>query len=374
MERICHVTSAHPPEDGRIFRRACQSTAMAGYDTYLIQPGESYEKNGIHIKGIGNPTRPGRLYRMTTFAKTAYKEALTVDADLYHLHDPELLPYALKLKRHGKAVVFDSHENYIEQIRNKPYLPGIVAKVASKIFDVYSRHIFSRIDGLTYAGNGESPTIFDDMCKIVVPTDNLPWLNELYDQYDPNSKREPNTACYIGGLDEVRGITQIIKACYKAGCKLYLAGNFHSTSYKEKVFAMKEYSCVEYLGVIGRKEVVSLLQKVEIGLCTLLDVGQYYKMLNLPTKVYEYMSMGMPVIVNDSLYNKKIIEELKFGVCVNPMDEDVFSSTLVELLKNDLQRERMGKNGRKAIKDRYSWDSAQHKLLDMYRTILKTNQ
>ena len=29
MKKICHVTSAHPPEDGRIFRRECVSAAMS---------------------------------------------------------------------------------------------------------------------------------------------------------------------------------------------------------------------------------------------------------------------------------------------------------------------------------------------------------
>ena len=151
---------------------------------------------------------------MTSFAKKAYERALDVNADLYHLHDPELLPFALKLKKHGKAVVFDSHENYVEQIRNKPYLPGKVAAFASKLYDQYSKRVFAKIDGLTYAGNGETATIFDNMCLRVVPTDNYPWLSELYDKYDDTVEKEKGTACYVGGLDEVRGITQIIKACY----------------------------------------------------------------------------------------------------------------------------------------------------------------
>jgi len=370
VKKICHVTSAHPPEDGRIFRRACVSSAKAGYETYLVERGNSYDKNGVHIVGIGMPARKSRIYRMTAFARKAYRQSLELNADLYHLHDPELLPYALKLKKHNKAVVFDSHENYVDQIKEKPYLPKVVARVAAKVYDTLSRRVFAEIDGLTFAGNGETLTAFDTMCQRVVPTDNLPWKYELYDKYDKGISREKNTACYIGGLDEVRGLTQCIKACYKAGCKLYLAGVFHSDAYREKVMSMAEYSCVEYLGVIDRDQVAELLQKVEIGLCTLLDIGQYYKMINFPTKVYEYMSMAMPIIVNDSLYNVRRVKELQIGLCVDPMDVDAYSDAIKKLMESQELREFYGRNGRKAIDEHYSWDSAQEKLLAMYHDIL----
>ncbi len=370
MKKVCHVTSAHPPEDGRIFRRACISAAMAGYDTYLVERGDTYDKNGVHIIGIGKPEKTGRIYRMTTFAKKAYEKARELDADLYQLHDPELLPYAKKLKSLGKADVFDSHENYLEQFRNKPYLPKPAAVLLSKWFSSYSRKVYGMIDGLTYPGNDECKSVYDGLNKRVVATDNLPWLNELYDKFDSTIEREPNTACYVGGLDEARGITQIIKACGKAGCKLYLAGNFSSEEYRKSLENLEEYTCVEYLGIIGRNKVVDLLQKVSLGLCTLLNVGQYYKMQNLPTKVYEYMSMSMPVILNDSPYNIKINDDLHIGFCVNPMDIVAMSEAIRNVVDNPESCRIFGENGRKVIKNRYCWDREQDKLISMYRDIL----
>lgn len=242
MEKICHVTSAHPPEDGRIFRRACISSVKAGFQTYLIQPGESYRKNGVHIVGLGKPKKTGRLYRMTLFAKYAYEKALAVDADLYHLHDPELLCYAKRLKKQGKAVIFDSHENYVEQIKNKSYLPKILASAASKLYDNYSKKVFLRIDGLTYAGNGESATIFDTLCRRVVPTDNLPWLSELYDKYNPEVAREEKTACYIGGLDAGQRQELLVKMA-EAGvaCNVHYKPLPLMSAYKALGFDISDY-------------------------------------------------------------------------------------------------------------------------------------
>ena len=108
MIKVCHMTSAHEEEDIRIFRKECVSLAEAGYDVYLVERGESYEKNGVHIVGVGE-IPAGRLKRMTQGAKKVYAAAKALDADIYHFHDPELLPYGLKLKKAGKKVIFDSH-------------------------------------------------------------------------------------------------------------------------------------------------------------------------------------------------------------------------------------------------------------------------
>ena len=140
MVKVCHMTSAHSPEDVRIFVKECSSLAEAGYDTYLIERGKSYEKNGVHIVGVGD-FYGSRLQRMITLAKLVYEAAVKVDADIYQIHDPELLPYALKLKKRGKKVIFDSHEYYNDQLRKKPYLPGWASVIIASIYKVYESYL-----------------------------------------------------------------------------------------------------------------------------------------------------------------------------------------------------------------------------------------
>ena len=88
------------------------------------------------------PSGGGRLERMTSFAKKVYEAALAVDADIYHLHDPELLPYGLKLKKRGKKVIFDRHEVYVEQIREKAYLPRWIRGLIAGVYGMYQSHVF----------------------------------------------------------------------------------------------------------------------------------------------------------------------------------------------------------------------------------------
>ena len=371
MYKVCHVTSVHQPEDGRIFRRACVSLAKAGYDTYLVERGESYDKDGVHIIGIGKPEKPGRLYRMTTFTKKAFEAALKVDADLYHLHDPELLQFARQLKKKGKKVVFDSHENYVLMIKEKKYLP--FPTLIAKWFERYSNKIFSEIDGVIYPNTGEYYTNLSKICKHICVTGNYPWKHELYDYYSAEIPKEKRTACYIGTLTRGHGIIEIVKACYQAGYKLYLAGTFDTEDFKKEVLSLKEFSCVDFLGVIGRDKVLDILQKVEVGLCVLHHIGQFYPAGSLSTKVYECMAMAIPVILNNSPYNVNIIRKYGFGICVRPLEVSEIAKALQEYAVNEKLRRDTGKRGQELFLNKFCWDQEQNNLIKMYEEIFEDN-
>ena len=53
MKRVCHLASVRSSDDTRIFHKECASLAEAGYEVYLVAPGESREELGVHIVGVG---------------------------------------------------------------------------------------------------------------------------------------------------------------------------------------------------------------------------------------------------------------------------------------------------------------------------------
>ena len=110
--RICHVTSVHNSDDVRIFEKECVSLAKKDeYEVYLVAPGESRNDKNVSVIGIGEKPS-SRIRRMINFSKNAYKEALKADADIYHLHDPELLRYALSFKKKGKKQPSQLHKAF----------------------------------------------------------------------------------------------------------------------------------------------------------------------------------------------------------------------------------------------------------------------
>lgn len=221
MIKVCHVTSAHGEEDDRIFLKECISLADNGYEVYLVERGNTYDKDGVHIIGLGEIPE-NRLKRMISGGKRAYRKAMEIDADIYQLHDPELLPYAVKMKKKGKTVLFDSHEDVPAQIMDKYWIPGFLRCLTAKLYKSYETHVVKRIDAVVAA----TPHIaeqFAGRAKKIEIINNYPKLNDIQYHDAPFANRE-RIICYAGGIDEIRGEKIMIEAMRDTDGKMIIAG------------------------------------------------------------------------------------------------------------------------------------------------------
>ena len=371
--KVCHISSAHAPNDTRIFHKQCASLARAGYDTTFVvkakdpqSVGETTEK-GVRVIQVPVDTS-SRLKRMLFGAKAVYQKALEVDADIYEFHDPELLPYGLKLARRGKRVIFDSHEDYPTQIMEMGWIPVPLRRLISGAYKAYETHVVKNLDAVLFPCLKNGVNIFEGRAKRVVIISNAVMLEEVPQQLD-FSHKEDKTICCTGSLTYQRGITHLIKAAYKAGAKLILAGRYESEAYQPELEAMPEYACVEYLGYLDRQGPPPPPGRSRIGMSTILNVGQYASLDNFPTKVYEYMAAGLPVIVSDYPFMRRSVQEDGFGVAVDPADTDAIAAAIRQILSDPQAAARMAENGRQAVLHKYNWGIEEEKLLALYRSL-----
>lgn len=364
------MTSVHQRYDGRIFEKECKSLVQNGYDVYLIVNDDLSDEINHDVKIISTNFKPkNRLDRFLHSNKHMFEQALKVDAEIYHFHDPELLYVGNKLKKWGKKVIFDSHENFPLQLQEKQYIPKLFRNIIANCYTLYETFSVKRMDAVIFPCTYNSINPFKNRVSKTILLDNFPLLNEFYDQYDEDVVKQENTVCHIGSLNPNRGITDIIEAAYKARACLILGGAFSSETYFNQVRRMPEFSCVDYRGFISRDEVLKVYGHSKIGLCTLLNVGQYNKSDNFATKVYEYMSMGLPVILSDSPYAREVMKTYKFGITVNPANTQEIVNTISYLLKHPKIAREMGKCGRLAIKEKFNWSIEEQKLIALYNSL-----
>lgn len=370
MIKVCHMTSVHNRYDVRIFKKECRSLANNGYEVTLLVNDDKDDEVIDSVKIISTKFLPkNRVDRIIKSGNKLYEKAIQVDADIYHFHDPELLPIGNKLKRSGKYVIFDSHENYYLQIKEKYYIPKIFRKIVSYFYFKYETYSVKKLDAVIFpcTFNGKNP--FKGRAKDTILIDNFPLLDELFYKYDDKEIKANKAICYVGGLTYNRGITNIIKASYKVGAKLILGGNFSPEGYYEELINTKEYSGVDYRGFVNRGEVLRIYEESSIGICTFMNLGQYDKADNFSTKVYEYMSMGLPVIISDYPYAREILKNYEFGIAVDPENIDEIADA-IEYLTNNLDIARkMGMEGRRAVKEKFNWGIEEKKLLELYKQL-----
>jgi len=115
IKKVCILTSAHPPFDDRIFHKEAKTLVNAGYPVVLIAQHDNNEiVDGSRIVPL--PTSKDRFDRMTRIVWKLFKLALKEKADIYHLHDPELLPVGFFLKLFIRTkVIYDVHEDVPQQ-------------------------------------------------------------------------------------------------------------------------------------------------------------------------------------------------------------------------------------------------------------------
>lgn len=363
MNKVCHISSVHGRYDIRIFEKECVSLAKAGYDvTYLINDSNGYEENkNVKIKSI-NFKYGNRINRILSSKKAFLKKALEIDADIYHFHDPELLPLGYKLKKKGKIVIYDSHEDVPRQILAKYWIPKIIRRLTSNIFEIYENFIAKQLDSIITP----TPHIFDRFYKIndnTIELSNFPLLHEFRNQ--SSDKKTKKTACYIGGISKNRGIIQIAEATNKKDIELVLCGKFESEDFKKEILA--NYSNINYLGVVDRIKIAEVVGQSAFGFVTLLPTPNHIN--SYPIKMFEYMAGGIPVIASDFPLWVDIVQGNDCGVCVNPYDVNEISTAIESLISNEERAVEMGRKGKKAVFKKYNWNAEEEKLLILYNKI-----
>lgn len=379
MTKVCMITTDHSPFDDRIFYKEAVSLKNAGYEVSVIGRTNSNLHERVHGTDVIGLKKGKGIKSNPILWRALAKESSRVDASVYHCHEPESFLVALYLRLFkGKKIVYDVHEYYEDVVE----LVGLPLKIflvfmlyiVEPLFCRYTSAVITADEGIAkryrkYSDNVTS--IFN------FPTTEI--FNHSADDYEGIKGKYANNflVIYVGGLSEERGILDAIKAVHRASAeqrriKLLLIGSFMSKDFEEtcvQYVGLNELQDnVEFLGYMPHDDVPKYIKASDVGIALFHPTKRFMK-TSYPIKLFEYMICGKPVIVSDFPAMKKVVDDAKCGIFVDPTNIDEISRTVLYAAGHPEELEAMGNRGKQAIKEKYNWLSMEKVLLDVYQKI-----
>lgn len=370
--RICHVTSVHKNTSVRILKKECESLAKdQRYEVFEIGNGESFKEGDVRVIGV-SCKRASRLYRFFIYSRQVAKKALELNADIYHLHDPELLLSVKLLSSRGAKVIFDSHENILESIDEKTYMPKLVRKIAKLFYYILQKKVLPKVDGIIVV-TPKTRAAYECYNDNITVVTNYPIIKyKGLNNYNRN-----NTFIFAGGISRQWSHNEIISAiAHIDDIEYKLYGN-GSSEYITELKAISNFKNVSYGGVISFDEVQAEIENAGYSIALLKPSKNTHGMEGTlgNTKLFEAMSHGKPVIATNFSLWKDIVEEYNCGICVDPNNVEEISKAINKLLSmSDEEYYQMSKNCIYAVIEHYSWDVTKKNLFELYERILEEKQ
>jgi glycosyltransferase involved in cell wall biosynthesis len=368
--RVCIITTAHEARDDRIYHKQALSLARAGFDVSMIANWSADMESGP-VRKLALPALRGKLSRWVQGSFGAFRLALKERAAVYHFHDPELLPLGVALKLCGKRVICDVHEDYSKKIlsRGLPPMAGALASKCLRAFEAVCARSFDHV----VTADSHVASLFSSARTTVIA--NYPPL-QFVQITAGDRARDPRAEfriAYVGGINRIRGIGKIIEALDLVGdppVVFHLAGN---VAEKELLRTIERHPRVVYHGVLPWEQVNRLLAQADVGMVLFQPVPafEYYPGENI-IKLWEYLGLGLPVIISNFPKLKRLIETLDAGIAVDPANPAAIAAAIRQLRDDPELRRRLSQNGRAAVRNERNWEQEAGKLIGIYRRMLQT--
>jgi glycosyltransferase involved in cell wall biosynthesis len=356
--KVCMLSSVHSADDIRIVEKEARSLSRLGHAvTVVARPPGPRDPGDIEFKLIDVPT-VSRWRRPWVNGRAAVALARSTRPDVVHFHDPELIPLALMLKSEGCAVIYDVHEDVPADIYSKTWIPSLLRPAAARGAEMMEWTTARRFDAIAAA----TPAIADRFRRYgarVSVVRNSVRLDEFVEPTRRTKRRRQ--AVYIGRTSFDRGLVEMVEACAAIQLPLVLAGGIGA---KEADWLKKTSSDVQYIGKLDRSEIAELLNVSMVGLSLLLPEPNYLH--SLPTKLFEYMAAGLPVITSDLPKSKEIVEAAGCGFSVSLDDPKAVTDQLSMLVSNPGRAIELGLAGRAAVSRDYNWEHDAAELKTVY--------
>jgi glycosyltransferase involved in cell wall biosynthesis len=308
------LTTVHFADDTRIRERLIRTLATEFSVIYATRTPGPADHSGLTWR----PLRGGRARRWWG----ALRALLAGSWDVAVIHDPELIPagvIARALRR--RPIVFDVHEDLAAQIVAKDWIPALLRPLVRRAARVLYR-IAERTLQLTLAEDSYRRLFRGD--HPVFP--NFP----RYEGWpDPVSEGD-GSVVYVGDVRPARGVSDAARACARAGVPFRVIGP------SDPVFSTALQQAGGEVRLQGRHpnpETLDLMRTASAGISPLRPLPNYVD--SIPTKVIEYLAMGLPVVATDLPGTRQVLDGFGAVWIVPSGDIDAMATAVREAVRSE---------------------------------------
>lgn len=374
--KVAILSSVHLALDNRVFYREARTLAQAGYDVTLIAVHDrDEERDGVRIVALPRASRG----RRPLIWRDVIRMAANSGAEIFHIHDPELLLITPLLRRKtGRPTIYDIHEANADFIAVKDYMPTIVRRPLADIFRQLEPKLARAESGLIFADDaiaadfagfqGPKTTLFNFPGRDLISRAALDAANPI--------KKGP-VILYLGGLERNRGSALMIAAFAEVvaqmpDARLLIVGHFMPPKLELEVLADAEARGIAGAVTITRRvpfeRIGDYLRKAAIGWVTWQPFSKNCK--NIPTKLFEYMAYGLPVVSSDLPSTRLFVESGINGLLAEACNPAAHAVLLLKLLRDPELATALGRAGREFVESKYNWEVMIPRLLSFYDAVL----
>lgn len=345
--RALVVTSVHQSDDPRVRERTVRTLAVAfdvRYATRQPPPASGGDHDWVRLAG-------GRLRRDWG----AFLRMLEGDVDVVSVHDPELIPAALVARLLRRVpVVVDVHEDVPAAVLQRSWIPRPLRRPLAWV-----------MRGLLLLTEG--------VCVVTLAEDGYRRLfrreHPVFPNYPPAGSLPPlawdaGHLVYVGDVTEERGALDMVEAvgAMSRPRPLRLVGRCSGALAERMRRRAAELGVrLEFTGLLPHRAAMEQAAAAAVGLSLLRPLPNYLH--SLPTKVVEYLEMGLPVVASDLPGTRAAVTGLA-GVALVPPSDPAAAGAALDRMVGDGEARRVAAAQAPGLRERMVWPAAE--LVTLY--------
>jgi glycosyltransferase involved in cell wall biosynthesis len=375
--RVCHFSSVHSIHDTRVFSRECLSLAKY-FDVTLIAIGNfSGQKQGVRIIGI--PLAKTKLERFFGTTFKVFVSAIKTEADIFHIHDAEMLPFALVLGLLGKNVVYDIHENTKQDILLKPWLKQDLKAKAARMYDALLKFSSRFVHYIPVVANDQFLPIFHVKHKQYTVIQNFADVDEMRKYKVEDRLILPNNHIFYVGMikDMYYDFNVLIEAVHQLKQKgfivfVHAVGYFGANvkhDFEDNKYWHEVKEQIHFYGKLSMDSAYKISMQCKLGICLKNQPEEI--LVSHERKFFEYMAVALPSVFCQSKIYKDINDMYKIGEAIDLKSAEQMALAIQTILSNEDEYRLMQANCIKASEEKYNWKSQENLLVNLYESLIR---